>query len=48
LNNQIGYISFDDLETRWHGVGEKEKLDYFGIAVKGKPKYDSDKIVKVK
>jgi uncharacterized protein len=50
LNNQIGYISFNDLETRWHGVGEteKEKLDYFGIAVIGKPKYDSDKIVKVK
>ena len=50
LNNQIGYIPFNDLEIRWHGVGEteKEKLDYFGIAVKGKPKYDSDKVVKVK
>ena len=50
LNNQIGYIPFNDLEIRWHGFGEteKEKLDYFGIAVKGKPKYDSDKIIKVK
>jgi len=51
LNNKIGYIPFNELDVRWHGIGRdnKEKLDFFGIAVYGKePKYQSGKITKVK
>jgi ABC-type bacteriocin/lantibiotic exporter with double-glycine peptidase domain len=51
LNNKIGYIPFDELDIRWHGIGvdEKDKLDFFGIAVYGKePKYESGKLTKVK
>ena len=51
LNNKIGYIPFDELDIRWHGLGvnEKDKLDFFGMAVFGKePKYESGKITKVK
>jgi ABC-type bacteriocin/lantibiotic exporter with double-glycine peptidase domain len=51
LNNKNGYIPFDELDIRWHGLGENkdEKLDFFGLAVFGKvPKYESGKITKVK
>ena len=49
LNNKLGYISFDELDIRWHGVGEnkKDKLEFFGIAVSGKPKFESNQIIKV-
>jgi predicted double-glycine peptidase len=51
LNNKIGYIPFNELDIRWHGIGqhEKDKLDFFGIAVSGKEsKFESGKITKVK
>jgi len=51
LNNKIGYIPFDELDIRWHGLGidKEDKLDHFGIAVYGKePKHESGKITKVK
>lgn len=50
LNNKVGYIPFDELDVRWHGMGEdKEKLDSYGLAVYGKEsKYDPTKITKVK
>ncbi len=51
LNNKIGYIPFNELDVRWHGIGqhEKDKLDFFGIAVYGKePKFESGKMTKVK
>jgi predicted double-glycine peptidase len=50
LNNKNGYLPFSELEVRWHGYGdtEKEKLENFGIAVIGKPKYKPGKIEKVK
>jgi ABC-type bacteriocin/lantibiotic exporter with double-glycine peptidase domain len=51
LNNKIGYIPFSELDIRWHGIGqnEKEKLDFYGLAVYGKePKYELGKLTKVK
>ena len=51
LNNKVGYIPFDELDVRWHGIGETkdEKLDYYGLAVYGKEsKYDPTKITKIK
>jgi len=49
INNNIGYIPFDELDVRWHGYGKtkNEKLDHFGIAVIGNPKFTSNKIKKV-
>lgn len=49
LNNKTGYIPFKELDIRWHGIGKtkNEKLDYFGIAIIGKPKYDPTELKKV-
>lgn len=49
LNNKLGYISFPQLDIRWHGIGkdENDKLDNHGIAVIGTPKYKPEEIVKV-
>lgn len=49
INNNIGYIPFKELDIRWHGYGQNhnEKLDHYGIAVIGKPKFFSNKLKKV-
>lgn len=40
------YLSNEELEKRWHDIDEKRKIvDHYFIAVKGKPKYNSQLIV---
>lgn len=50
LNNELGYINNKDLDIRWHGLGEdkNEKLNFFGIAVIGTPKYKPNKLQEVR
>ena len=44
------YIPIDELQDRWHDIEEdKEKTQNLGIAISGKkPKFDSEKIIKMK
>ena len=41
LNNEKGFIRFDDFNIRWRGYGKtsKEKLVNYGIAIIGKPEF---------
>jgi len=48
LSNR-GYLTINDLKKRWHDYdsGMKKKLINYGIVVKGKKKYDSNKLEKI-
>jgi len=50
LNNELGYIPFSELDTRWRGIGKTkdEKLVKFGMVIIGTPKFNPNKITKVK
>ena len=44
-----GWISMDELEERWHGLGDDNKTEvrHAAVVIKGKPKYNSSDYVHI-
>lgn len=43
-----GFMTYDELEARWHEVEDGRLYDHFGIAVSGRtPTYDPDKLMHI-
>ena len=48
LNNNKGYLSKEDFENRWHGLGAYNKeIENYGITVIGTPQYNPNKLVRI-
>lgn len=48
LNNNKGYLSKDDFEKRWHGLGAYNKeIQNYGITVIGTPQYNPKSLVRI-
>ena len=46
--SNIGYLSFKELEQRWHFKEDETKYINFGISIKGgKPKFNKNKWIKI-
>ena len=47
LSNR-GYLLFEDLESRWHGISHGNKVEHLGLVINGKtPVYNPDSFKKI-
>jgi predicted double-glycine peptidase len=42
-----GYLSYEELEARWHDIDGYQRVEHYGVILSGTPKYTPGKVLKI-